>query len=336
MKNIFLLILALFYNISPSIAATKPLRLHLTYYPTVEFAGIFLAYERGWYKDAGIDLRIVFKDLNISENLNSDIVDVAMHSGHEVIRQVSIGHDVKAFAAEYQLNPLSLAAHPSIQTLKDLKGKTIGIFTDQEKNLLRVMLASEGMTLEQVKFKTIDSFAVDDLLRLLKTKEFDAMPVWAFNHPVGFALKGFNTRQFPGYLYGFHFYGTVFYAKSITIDERKTELAKFIEVTRHGWIEAYRDLNKTVNEHMKKWYPKDQLIDNNYASTLKQQLIQMKLSRRYLFEGVGESGFGEMTSIQWKASVKIAIRDGIIQNKSLTAEDVYTDEVMKLVRKNTK
>ncbi len=320
-----------------ALAALKtPLRLHLTYYPTVEFAGLFLAYEKGWYRDAGIDLKFYSKDLNISESLNSDEVDVAMHSGHEVIRQVAMGQDVKAFAAEYQINPLSLAVDPKIKTLKDLKGKTIGIFTDQEKSFIRVMLAHEGLNLSEVKFKYIQSFKFDDLLDDLRLHSFDALPVWAFNHPVGFAIKGYNTRQFQSYLYGFHFYGTVYYAKSKTIKNRQKELADFLSVTRRGWQEAYKNPEAAVTAVMKNWYPKENLIDGSYDLTLKQQLTQMKLAQRYLYEGVGAAHFAEMTRAQWQSGLKIALRDGIIENRNIKVDDLFTDDILKILRRGSK
>ena len=305
-------LLTIIFQSSLVYAEVKPLRLHLSYYPTVASAGVYIAQERGWYKDAGLDLQLVFKDLNISQNLIADIADVAIHSGHEIIRQVAMGHDLKAFAVEYQRNPLSLAANASIKKLSDLKGKTIGLFTDQEKDFIRVMFASEGMSLDQIHFKKIHSFTVNDLLGFLKTKKYDAIPVWAFNHPVAFALKGYNTQQYPSYRYGFHFYGTAYYAKTATIQNRKEELAKLVHITRRGWMEAFKNPEKTAKEFMSKWYPKDQLIDNNYDLTLKQQIIQMKLIQGYLYEGVSPNGFGEMTPFQWRTSLKLAIRDKLI------------------------
>src|SRR5690242_4799078 len=43
---------------STQTGALQPVSLRLSWIPNVEFAGILLAKERGFYKDAGIDLRI--------------------------------------------------------------------------------------------------------------------------------------------------------------------------------------------------------------------------------------------------------------------------------------
>ncbi len=328
----FLLLITLVHLIT-DLSLAKPLRLHLTYYPTVEFAGIYHAVEQGWYKEAGIDLKPSFKDLNITDNLLYEEYDIAMHSGHEIIRRVSSGDKIKAFAAEYQFNPLSLATRKSIKSLSDLRGKTIGIFTEQEKDFLKVIFRSVNIDLSDVNFYQINLFSVDNLLSDLKKNKYDALPVWAFNHPVAFALKGFNVRQFPSYSNGFNFYGTVFYAKDSTIESRAQELAKFIEVTRRGWSQVFKNPEQSVKNHMKKWFPKDRLIDGNYQATKKQQLIQLKLSKSYLYEGVGEKRFGFMTNHQWASSIQTAKRNGLIR-QTLLPEAVYTDKVLKLVRIN--
>ncbi len=196
MKNVGLI---LFFSVN--ILNAAPLRLHLSYYPTISAAGIYLAQERGWYKKAGIELVIDFKDLNISQKVIDGSTDFALHSAHEVMRTVDNGHDVKAFAADYQLNPLALAAKPEFKKLESLKGKVIGIFTDQEKDFLKVMFASVGLGLNDFTFRYIKKFSADDLINDLKSSKFDAIPVWEFNHPLGFALKGYNVRQFPSYHY---------------------------------------------------------------------------------------------------------------------------------------
>ena len=317
-------------------SSAEPLRLHLSYYPTVSAAGIFLAQERGWYKKADIDLKIIFKDLHITEKVLDGTADMALHSAHEVMRTVDRGKDVKAFAADFQLNPLSLASQPQYESLESLKGKTIGIFTEQEKDFLKVMFANAGLSMDDFIYKPIQTFEIDDLIQKLKTGEYNAIPVWEFNHPVGFALKGYNVRQFQSYRYGFHFYGAVFFAKTDTIRKRKSELARFIEITRRGLQEAYKNPEKSVAMAMARWYPPNQYINGNRALTEKQQLIQMKISKRYFFEGVGIEGYGSMTKFHWDASTKIAKRFDIIKNKNLKAEDFYTEEVMKLVAENSK
>ncbi|HPI40545.1 MAG TPA: ABC transporter substrate-binding protein [Pseudobdellovibrionaceae bacterium] len=326
----YFILIILFFILNTHLALAIPLRLHLTYYPTIEFAGIYYALDQGWYKEAGIDLIPSFKDLNITDNLLSGNYDIAMHSGHEIIRRVSGGDKIKAFAAEYQFNPLSLASLPSVKSLNDLRGKTIGIFTEQEKDFLKIIFNSVNIDLSEVKFKQINLFSVDDLLSDLKKNKYEALPVWAFNHPVAFALKGFNVRQFPSSTNGFNFYGTVFYAHHTLIKSRANDLAKFIEITRRGWDQVFKNPEQAVQNHMKKWYPKDRLIDGNFKLTEKQQLIQLKLSKRYLYEGVGEKRFGFMTSQQWASSIKTAKFNGLIK-QTLLPKDVYTDEILKLV-----
>lgn len=321
--------IALFISIQ---VHSKPLRLHLSYYPTISAAGILVAMERGWYKEAGVDLSVGFKNLSITENVLSEEYDFGLHSGHEIIRSVGAGKSVQAFAADYQFNPLSIAVRKEFKTLQDLKGRVIGIFSEQEKDFLKVIFAEAGLSLDDFRYVEVKEFGVDQLIRKFKRGEFDAIPVWEFNHPVGFALRGLNVRQFPSYRYGFHFYGAVFFARPKTIQQRSLEFAKFIEVTRRGWVEVYKNPEAAVSLVMSKWYPPAQYINGSKELTRKQQMIQLRLSKRYLYEGVGPANFGQMTTFHWNAGLGVARTFGLIKGRSVSISDVYSPDVLELVR----
>jgi hypothetical protein len=166
----------------------------------------------------------------------------------------------------------------------------------------------------------------------LQKSKYDAIPVWTFNHPVAFALMGFNVRQFPSRNYGFNCYGAVFFAKPNVISRRRDELVKFLAVTQRGWVEAYRKPDETVRLVMDKWFPRSQWIRNDKALTEKQQALQMKISKRYLFEGVGVEQFGAMTEFQWSSSLRMAKRFGIVSNPHVKSSDFYTMEVLDFLK----
>ena len=226
---------------------------------------ILIALDKGWYEEAGLELKPVFTGLNITDAVLDNRADIGMHSGDEVIRTIGKGGSIKAFAANYQFNPLTLITgqDSTIKTLRGVKGKTIGIFTSEEYDMYRVVLENVGLHLSDVRFVELKTFKEDDLIEMLKAKKIDAFSAWEFNWPVTFALKGYPVRQFPSHDYGFNFYGIVFFAKPEYISAHKEALKRFLQVTARGWEEVYRDPDWAVREVVERWYPKDRLIQNS-------------------------------------------------------------------------
>lgn len=325
MAKIFPLILWLCLASRMGVGKTTPLRIHLDWFPSIEFAGILTALDKGWYREEGLDVQPQFTGLEITDVIRNGGADIGMHSGHEVIRQIGRGATLKAFAANYQFNPLTLITPRSspVLELKDFRGRTIGIFSDQEYDVLRVILATAGLSLKDVKFKRLNTFKEIDLIEILKRKEVDGFLAWEFNWPITFTLQGYPVRQFPSHENGFHFYGIVFFAKPHFITEHRKELATFLKVTARGWKEVYRDPSGYTKRIIAKWYPKDRYINGSETLTLKQQLLELKIMKRYLFEGVGEGNFGLMSRFKWERGIQIAKANGLIpDDKRITVDDV--------------
>lgn len=337
MKRLFhvIIISSLVSALMPLSFAAQPsplqsLRVYLDWYPNIEFAGMYAAIEKGWYKDAGIDLKTVFSGLDIIPNVLKGQADIGMHSAHDLIRHIGNGAPVKAFAAQYQLNPNSIIvpADSDIHSLKDLRGKTLAIFSPQEYDMYRVMLGFHGLSLSDCKFKNIDTFQEKELIQLLKNKVVDAMIAWEFNWTITFSLLGYPVRVFPGYENGFHFYGVVFFAPSGFILSTRDLLRKFLEVTFRGWREVYNRPEHYANLVVEKYYPKDHYINGSRELTLKQQLAELKLRRRYFTEGVGMEGLGKTSTYRWQKSLDIARKNGILTSGgAVQVSDVFDSSV---------
>ncbi len=323
------------FTMTVSSAHATLLRVYMDWYPNIEFAGLYAAQEKGWYKAAGIDLELVFEGLDIIPNVLKGKADIGMHSGHDIIRHVGAGENIKAFAAQYQLNPNSIVVgqDSGISSVKELKGKTLGVFAPQDRDMYRVMLGYHGLTLDDVKFKEIKTFKEAEIIEILKSKQVDAIIAWEFNWTVTFALLGYQVRVFPGYENGFHFYGTVFFAKPEFIKSQRALLTKFIEVTFKGWKEVYRNPEYAVRQVIEKRYSPERYINGSKELTYQQQLSELKLRRRYFIEGVGEEKMGHMTQFQWNRGLAIAKQYGLIDSKSkLQSKDVFDDSVLRKVR----
>jgi len=319
-------------------AKVQPLRVHLDWIPDAEFAGIFMGIEKGWYKEAGIEIELVPAGLDTMPKLPKGQPDVGIHSGQDIIQAVANGTPIRAFAANYQASPICIVVgqDSAIKSIRDLKGKTVGIFAPQDYDTFRIMLGNNGLSLADVKTKQINTINEVELVRMLKNREVDAIPAWEFNWTLSFPLLGYKVRVFPGYDNGFHFYGIVYFANSEALVKNRDLLVRFLRVTIRGWREVFKDVNRAARMIVDKYYPPDRFISGSKELTFKQQMIQLKLAQRFFFEGVGKRRLGWMSEWKWKRSVDIARKFGVIPKDSqIQAKDVFDDSIIKAAQKST-
>lgn len=303
----------------------RKIRIYLDWFPSVEFAGIYAAIEKGWYRDAGIEILTVHKGLNIIPAVEAGEADIGLAQGHDLIRAIANGSKINAFAANYQMSPVCILVgkDSNIKSVKDLKGKVLGIFSPQEYDIYKIMLASNGLTLADVKFKNINTLNELEVMSLMKNKFVDGVTAWEFNWGVTFSLLNYNVRVIPADQNGFHYYGVVFFGTTDYLKKNGDLLKSFLKVTYDGWREVYKHPDRYAEFTVKNYYPKDRYVKGSLPLTLKQQKIELRLRERYFREGVGTNNMGRMSRFKWQQSLDISKKFGIISNtSSIRVEDI--------------
>jgi NitT/TauT family transport system substrate-binding protein len=314
----------------------KKIRVHLNWTPSVDFAGLYVADHLGWYAKNGLEVEFVFKGFDIVEQVLQGGAEIGMQSAHNVIQHIDKGASIKTIAAQYQLNPNSIVVpkSSSIKNVSDLKGKTLGYFTDQDFGVFQIILGHNGLKLADLNFKRLETFKESELVEILKSGVVDGIIAWEFNWTVTFSLLGLDVRVFPGHANGLHFYGVVFFSDTETLKTMPKEIALFLETTFAGWREVYRK-----PEYWSQWIVENAMPPENYilgskSLTLKQQATELKLRQRYFREGVGMDYIGLMSNFKWNTSLKIAKTYGIISSKSsLKAKDVFDPTILNLIHR---
>jgi NitT/TauT family transport system substrate-binding protein len=100
------------------------------YVPNVQFAPIYVALARGFYKKAGLDVRITYGySPNLLQLVGAGRESFAYGDGTDVILAVSHGIPVTSVATLYQQLPAAVFSlkKAGIRTLRDLRGKRLGV-----------------------------------------------------------------------------------------------------------------------------------------------------------------------------------------------------------------
>lgn len=202
LKKIVLIMLGLALGLSacgtPKSAngALTKISLPMGYIPNIQFAPFYIAVEKGYFKDAGLEITFDYKfETDGVALVGANNVPFAVVSGEQVPLARAQGLPVVYVAAWYQKYPVAVVSKTSqnIQTPADLKGKKIGLPGLFGANYigLDALLYSAGLTEKDV---TLDSIGFNQVEALAADRE-QAASVYTANEPVQLKAQGYNINE---------------------------------------------------------------------------------------------------------------------------------------------
>lgn len=176
---------------STAASGKQSVTLALSYIPDVQFAPYYVAQDKGYFGQEGLDVTFQHGTIdNLMALVGQGKIQFALASGDEVIQARSGGIPVKTVATQYQKYPVALASPKGkgITTPASMKGKTIGIPGQFGSTYIgfKALLAAAKLTEEDVKVATI-GFTQREALSQNKV---DGAMVYSMNEPVQLAKAG--------------------------------------------------------------------------------------------------------------------------------------------------
>ncbi|MGE4462765.1 MAG: ABC transporter substrate-binding protein [Arcobacter sp.] len=257
MRSLFILFILITFSFSNE---KKDITLQLNWLNQFQFAGYYVAKEKGFYKDVGLNVTInELKDKQELTNIIKDgKVDFAIGRSSLLINKIN-GDDIVILGAIFQHSPLMLlTTNEEIKTIKDIKNKTIMITPDAEFTAsITAMLNSNDINRKDLKiFK--HSFNVDDLIN----KKVDLMSCYISNEPIILQEKGIKYKIFHPKDYGFDFYSDILFTSSKFIKENPLTTKSFYEATLKGWEYAFKNKTEAAEIIYKKYNTQNKSLIN--------------------------------------------------------------------------
>ena len=176
--------------------ALKKIRLPLGYIPNVQFAPLYVAVEKGFFREAGFDVEFDYRfETDGVALVAAGEIPFAMVSGEQVLLARAQGLPVTYVAAWYQKYPVSVVAKSEAGVIipQDLKGRRIGLPGLYGANYigLRALLDAGKLTESDV---TLDSVGFNQV-ELMLTGAQDVVVGYTANEPIQLRAQGVAVTE---------------------------------------------------------------------------------------------------------------------------------------------
>jgi len=163
-------------GLSISAHAAEPLKIGYSDWPG--WVAWQVAIDKGWFKDAGVDVKFEWFDYSASmDAFTAGKLDgVFMANGDALVTGAGGGRSKMILITDYSNGNDMIIAKPGIKTLTDLKGKKVAV----ENGLVEHLLLRNGMKKAGMKAGDIEivNAKTNEMPQVLPSKDISAVGAW--------------------------------------------------------------------------------------------------------------------------------------------------------------
>lgn len=223
----------------PSLAAEKqlePVTLQLKWFHQFQFAGYYAAIEKGFYRDAGLDVTLVEGGTSLYPDLAAPVASGEAQYGianSELLLQRAQGSPVVLLASIFQHSPFALGvrADRHIDSPQDLVGTTLITPSGRDVPELQAVLADEGVDADQVNIipppAPYPTYLFDE--------QYDGWGLYHTNEPFLLKQVGVEVNYLEPRTYGIDFYGDGLFTSEAELREHPDRVRRFLAASLQGW-----------------------------------------------------------------------------------------------------
>jgi len=224
-------LLLLFVLLPLPAGALEKVVLQLKWHHQFQFAGYYAAAAKGYYREAGLDVRIV--EAGPAIDPVAEVVSGRAQYGvsnSALILARARSEPVVALAVIFQHSPFILVARADagIRSVQDMAGKRLMI--EPHADEIYAFLRKEGLN-ENRLVVLPHSFDHQDLI----DKRADVMTAYSTDQPFFFEQRGFRHLEFTPRTAGIDFYGDNLFTSSQEIADHPERVQAFREASLKGW-----------------------------------------------------------------------------------------------------
>ena len=235
--------------------------LYLDWLNQFQFAGYYIAKEKGYYNDVGLDVEI--KEFNSNSNVLESVMTEESAYGvgkSSLIIDKFNGNNIVLLSTIFQTSPMVLISLKSsnIKTPKDLVNKNIMITEDAISSAaINSMIISQGVKLKDIHIQK-HSFDINDLIN----QKTDAMACFLSNEPYILEKKNIEYNILNPNDYSFDFYEGIIYTSQKELLNNPIRTLNFNKASLKGWEYAFNHIEETAKIIYEKYNTQNKTLDS--------------------------------------------------------------------------
>jgi ABC-type nitrate/sulfonate/bicarbonate transport system substrate-binding protein len=275
--------------------AQSAVSLQLSWLHSSQFAGSYIALDRGFWSEAGLDVSLLAGGPNapVEPPVVSGTALVGISAADYTAAAVEQGAPFKILGVAMQNNPFVIASLPAnpVNEPADLVGKRIGMA------LANTPVLQALCSLNGVDINGIEIIPTQYSAQPMLAGEVDCLLCWETDLPVAMAMQGIESLTMLMADYGYAVHSQTYIATEDSIANRRAELVALMSGEVRGW-EVYREDTDAAAELTLAMYP-DAGLD------LDTQKLQAARQVPLMFSDLtNENGFGWWTDDTVAANIE--------------------------------
>jgi len=313
----FILFLVILFSFTAQ--ANEKVSLQLLWKHQFEFAGFYMAKEKGFYNENNLDVNI--KEFHLGTDVIKEVESQKSTFGiayPSIVLNKANGSNVVLLNSVFQSSPHVLVSLKSsnIKSIQEFKNKRIMIENNAIKTApIMSMLYSNNIHSSDMKYIPA-SFNINDLINL-KT---DIFAVYISNEIYKLNKLGIDYTVWNPSDYGFDFYNDIIFTSSDMIKNDKNKVIRFQEASLKGWEYAFKNIDETIEVILKKY--------NTQNKSKEELLYEAKVLKKLAYKN--NIPFGDININKIRRIYDIYNLMGLTKKKIVLDEFLYIPNSRKI------
>lgn len=301
---------ALFAETKPDNKNLKRVTIKLHWQHQFQFAGIYAAKEKGFYRQAGLDVHILTGYTHPYDEVENGNVDFGI-SGTGIVMEYMKGRPFVALGATFQTSPYVwlVKADSGIYSAADFVGRTIN--RQSEADDLTAIFLQQRIDTSKIHFVSTRKNYLNDLI----SGRIDGITAYISNEPFYMQEQDEPYRVISPHDYGINFYSDILFTTQHYINDNPDVVDAFRNATYRGWTYTAEHTGEIIDLVLEKYNPQQKTPAHVHYEA--EQLLKLSLYPTV--------EFGHTTLSRWKQIADVYESLGVNNKQRDLDEFIYTE-----------